>query len=177
LANYVYIAVTLDGFIASEDGGIDWLTEIPNPGDSDYGFSEFMGRVDGVLMGRKTFETVLGFGEWIYTKKDFVLSRNPGIIPDSLTDRAEYVTGGIPALAESLGKRGFKNLYIDGGRTIQSFLNHDLIDEMIITRIPLLLGRGIPLFASLDRPLGFIQAEVEDLDGQMVKTRYLRKRD
>ncbi len=71
MANYVYIATSLDGFIADKDGGLDWLMEIPSPDNSDYGFAEFMDRVDALVMGRNTFDKVVTFGEWPYTKHRF----------------------------------------------------------------------------------------------------------
>jgi len=72
----VYIATSLDGHIAKKDGSIDWLMEVPNPDNSDYGFSEFIERIDGIIMGRNTFETVVGFDQWPYSKPVFVLSNN-----------------------------------------------------------------------------------------------------
>ena len=86
MANYVYIATSLDGFIADKDGGLDWLMEIPNPDKSDYGFAEFMNTVDALLMGRKTFEIVVSFGQWPYTKPVFVLSNSLKEIPDNFFD-------------------------------------------------------------------------------------------
>ena len=172
MTNYVYIATSLDGYIATEDGGIDWLTEFPNPGDSDYGFNEFMQRIDALVMGRNTYEKVLSFGLWPYTKKVFVLSNKLKEVPEELTDKVEIISGDIKAVTAHLNKRGFVNLYIDGGQTIQSFLKEGLIDEMIITRIPILLGLGIPLFGKLDKPVRFGVVETEILDDLLVKSHY-----
>lgn len=172
MANYVYIATSLDGYIATEDGGIEWLSEIPNPTDSDYGFNDFIQRVDAIVMGRKTFEQVLSFGQWPYTKKVFVLSSKLKEVPKEVADKAEIISGDIKAVTASLNKEGFMNLYIDGGKTIQSFLREGLIDEMIITRIPILLGSGIPLFGKLDKPIRFDEVETEILDELLVKSHY-----
>lgn len=173
MANYVYIATSLDGYIASEDGGIDWLSEFPNPTNSDYGFGEFMERIDGLVMGRKTYEKVLSFGQWPYTKKVFVLSNKLKEIPKELSDKVEIINGEIHEVVATLNNRAYKNLYIDGGRTIQSFLELGLIDEMIITRIPILLGGGIPLFAKLDKAIKFDQVKTEVLDDFLVKSTYI----
>ena len=172
MPNYVYIATSLDGYIATKNGGIDWLMEVPNPDDSDFGFSEFMECVDALLMGRNTFEKVLTFDSWMYDKKVFVLSNSLKEIPEHLTEKAEIVRGSIQNILEKLGKRGYHNLYVDGGKLIQSFLKEDLIDEMIITKIPILLGDGIPLFGHLSSPIKFEHVKTEVLIGIMVKSYY-----
>jgi len=172
MKNYVYIATSLDGYIATEDGSVDWLSEIPNPNDSDYGFNDFIQGVDAIVMGRKTFEKVLSFGQWPYTKKVFVLSSKLKEVPKEVTDKAEIIAGDIKDITADLNKKGFMNLYIDGGKTVQSFLREGLIDEMVITRIPVLLGSGIPLFGKLDKPIRFDEVETEILDELLVKSHY-----
>lgn len=172
MANYVYIATSLDGYIATEDGGIQWLSEIPNPNNTDYGFNDFMNGVDGVVMGRNTFEKVLSLGQWPYTKKVFVLSSKLKEVPEELSDKVEIISGDIKTITGDLNKRGFINLYIDGGKVIQSFLREGLIHEMIITRIPILLGSGIPLFGRLDKPIRFSEVKTEVLDEFLVKSYY-----
>lgn len=172
MANYVYIATSLDGYIATEDGGIDWLSEIPNPNNSDYGFNDFIQKIDAIVMGRNTFEKVLSFGQWPYPKKVFILSNKLKKVPEELTDKVEIIAGDIKSVTADLNKRGFLNLYIDGGKTIQSFLKENLIDEMIITRIPILLGSGIPLFGKLEKIIRFDVVETEILDDLLVKSHY-----
>jgi len=143
----VYIATSFDGFIADEYGGIDWLNEFPSPSGSDGGFSKFMDSIDAVVMGRKTFEKVLSFGiPWPYKKKVFVLSNTLQKIDNNLVGKVELIRGEPEAVIQKLNQDGFKNLYVDGGQTIQSFLKKNFIDEMIISQAPLILGRGIPLF-------------------------------
>jgi dihydrofolate reductase len=149
---FVYIAVSIDGYIAKSDGGIDWLMEISNNDNSDYGFSEFMDGIDAIVMGRNTFEKVLSFGEWPYNKPVFVLTTTLKSVPSGMEKKAEIVNGDIEQIVDMLNERGFQNLYVDGGKVIQSFLEKDLIDEMIITRVSVLLGRGIPLFNNMGRP-------------------------
>jgi dihydrofolate reductase len=175
MANIVYIACSLDGFIARKDGSIDWLMDIPNPENSDYGFSDFMERIDGIMMGRNTFETVLSFGQWPYTKAVYVLSSTLKEVPTHLRHKAEVVHGDLQDIISSLKSKGIGHLYIDGGRTIQSFLKQDLIDELIITRIPIILGSGIPLFADLDREIKFELTQTEILNKELVKSTYSRK--
>ena len=148
----VYIATSLDGFIARPDGNIDWLNEfnalVPPP--EDCGFSDFMGDVDALVMGRNTFNQVMTFGEWFYGETPvIVLSRRseplPGDAPQTVARSRESPT----ELSQRLGAEGKRKLYIDGGLTIQSFLRDGLIDELTITLIPILLGQGKPLFGTL----------------------------
>ncbi len=176
MSNIVYIATSLDGYIAKIDGGIDWLMEIPNPDQSDYGFADFMSRVDGVLMGRKTYEIVQDFDQWIYTKPVFVLTQTLDTLPGKWAHKAEIVKGEPTEVIAALNSRGINNIYVDGGKTIQSLLSLDLIDEMIITKIPILLGDGIPLFGTGNSELKFEHIETDVYYGGLVKSRYLRKR-
>lgn len=174
MTNYVYIATSLDGFIATSDGSLDWLDEIPNPEGSDYGYGEFMSGIDAIVMGRNTFDKVLTFGEWVYNKPVFVLSNSLREIPEEIIGKAEIVNGNIKNLVNQLNRQGYYNLYIDGGKTIQNFLQEDLIDEMIITRVPILLGSGFPLFNQLDKRLKFKHQKTEVYNHTLVKSYYLR---
>lgn len=176
MANYVYIAISLDGFIATPDGGLDWLMEIPNPEQSDYGFAEFMSKIDALVMGRNTFEKILTFDEWVYDKPVFVLSNSLSDVPDSVKGKAEIITGDVNSVVEQLNNRGYKELYIDGGKTIQSFLEADLIDHLIVTRVSLLLGDGIPLFEKLTKPMKFKHEKTEVLTEDLVQGHYVRDR-
>ena len=176
MANYVYIARSLDGYIATSDGGVEWLDDIPNPQQSDYGFSKFISGIDALVMGRKTFEKVLSFGSWLYKKPVFVLSNSLKNVPAAVTGKAEIVNGDLHELINSLNKRGFHHLYIDGGLAIQSFLKEDLIDEMIITQIPILLGDGIPLFGKLSSSLKFKHTRTDIHNRSLVMSRYTRER-
>jgi dihydrofolate reductase len=177
MTNYVYIATSLDGFIAASDGGLDWLEEIPNPEKNDFGYAEFMRGIDAIVMGRKTFEKVLTFGAWSYDKPVFVPSKSKITIPDELEDKVEIITGNPRKLINQLKAKGHQNLYIDGGVTIQGFLEEDLIDEMIITKVPVLLGNGIPLFDNLTRKLHFKHEKTEIFNEMLVKSHYKRVRD
>ncbi|MBN2440221.1 MAG: dihydrofolate reductase [Spirochaetales bacterium] len=174
MSTIVYIATSLDGYIARKDGNLDWLMEIPNPGKSDFGFAAFLNRIDGIIMGRKTFEAVLSFHEWPYFKPVFVLSSTLKKVPDNLRDKAEIVTGKLKTILTSLKDRGCNNLYIDGGQTIRSFLKQDLIDEFIITKVPVILGSGIPLFTDMPLEIKFAHIETEIFNNTLVKSRYVR---
>jgi len=177
MTNSVYVATSLDNFIATRGGGLEWLNEVPNPGQSDYGFAEFMSRIDAVVMGRNTFETVIAFDSWPYPVPVFVLSASLKTLPGNVAGKAEIIHGDPRDLVKQLNERGYRNLYIDGGRTIQRFLQEDLIDEMIITRVPVLLGEGIPLFGNLENSLNFRLEKTEQLNDALVKSSYSRIRE
>ncbi|MDQ8200513.1 dihydrofolate reductase family protein [Pelagicoccus enzymogenes] len=177
MANLVYIATSLDGYIATKEGGIEWLTNIPNPSGSDFGYADFIARVDAILMGRNTFEKVLSFGGWHYEKPVFVLSKSLTELPQRLEGKAELISGSPDKIQATLSRRGLENIYIDGGMVVQSFLQADLIDELIITTIPKLLGDGIPLFGKLERMKAFTHLSTEVINDCLVKSRYLRKKD
>lgn len=154
--NKVFIACSMDGYIADKNGGIEWLHSIPNPENNDMGYGEFMSGIDAIIMGRKTFETVLGFGiEWPYEKPVFVLSNTLNEVPKNLSDKVKIVNGELKGIIEKLHRQNLHQLYIDGGSTIQSFLKQDLIHQMIITTIPVILGGGSKLFGELSEPILF----------------------
>ncbi len=176
MANIVYIAVSLDGYIADKDGGIEWLINIPNPSNDDFGFSKLMNRIDAVVMGKNTFEAVVSFGKWMYKKPVFVLSHNLHSVPKNLKDKAELVHGDIETIVDGLNKRGLNNLYIDGGQVIQSFLKKDLIDELIITTVPVILGSGIPLFAEINNRLTFSHQKTDVFNNSLIKSHFTRNR-
>ena len=175
MKNYVYVATSLDGYIATSDGGVEWLDEIPNPEGNDYGYFEFMSGIDALVMGRHTYEKVLSFGvAWPYDKLVFVLSTSLERVPAEYEGKVEILKGEPKEVVAEIHRRGYENLYVDGGRTVQSFLDEDLIDEMILTRVPILLGGGIPLFGELAEPLRFEHVETKVHDGILVTSRYWR---
>ena len=175
--NNVFIATSLDGYIADQEGGIDWLHSIPNPDQLDMGYGAFTSQIDALVMGRTTFETVCGFDmDWPYQKPVFVLSNRMTSIPPEYKHKAELVQGTLKEILNTIHEKGYHRLYIDGGRTIQSFLKEDLIDEMTITIIPVLLGGGIPLFSELPAPLEFECTESKIYLGKVVQNYFVRKR-
>ncbi len=173
----VFIGASLDGYIADRNGGLNWLTAIPNPEQSDMGYTEFMAQVDALVMGRKTFETVCGFeGDWPYAKPIFIVSRTLDTIAEEYRDKAELVKGSLVQILEKIYNKGYHRLYIDGGVTIQNFLKEDLIDEITITTIPIVLGGGSALFSVLPKELEFTLVESKIFLNQLVQSHYRRKR-
>jgi len=175
--NKVFIATSLDGYIADKNGELDWLHSVPNPDHIDMGYEAFTSNIDAILMGRTTFETVCGFDEgWPYQKPVFVLSNTMTDIPKEFEDKAHLVKGQLKEVIHSINNKGYNRLYIDGGSTIRSFLNADMIDEMIITIIPILLGGGSPLFSESLKRLEFKCTDTKIFLGEVVQNHYKRKR-
>lgn len=175
--NSIFIATSIDGYIADKKGGLDWLHSIPNPENRDMGFVAFMDRVDALVMGRTTFETVIGFDvPWPYTKPVYVLSNRMKEIPASHEGKAFLVNGELTDVLATIHGRGHYRLYIDGGSTIRGFLKQDLIDEMVLSTIPILLGGGAPLFGDLIDPLPFELIESHVELNQITQRLYRRKR-
>jgi dihydrofolate reductase len=138
----VFIATSLDGFIARPDGGLDWLEAVQAEGE-DYGYQAFFDSVDALLLGSGTYETVRQFSEWPYADKPvFVATSRPW----TALRRETFVRGNPVALARALDERGFSRIYLDGGALIRSFLAAGMVSDMTLSVIPILLGSGIPLF-------------------------------
>lgn len=173
----VYIATSLDGFIARKDGQIDWLMNIENPTGDDYGYADFISTIDAIVMGKGTFEKVLSFGEWPYEKMVFVLSTTLKDVPSHLNKKVQLLSMTPTKTLEHIAKEGYSSLYVDGGDTIQRFLMADVIDELIVTRIPILIGSGIPLFGQLDHDLVFQHIETKTYPNGLVKSHYKRNRN
>ena len=152
--NMVFMARSLDGYIADKNGGLDWLNSVPNPDHLDLGYEKFIKNVDAIVMGRTTFDVVCRFGiQWPYKIPVFVLSSTMESLPEELKDKVDILKGTPTKILALIHKKGYTQLYIDGGTTIQSFLKEDLIDELIITTIPVLLGGGTPLFGELPKEM------------------------
>ena len=177
MTNIVYIATSLDGYIADKDHGLDWLNCVPNPHQDDMGFAEFMKGIDALVMGRNTFETVCGFDiPWPYAKPVFVLSKTLKSVPEKVQGKVELINGSLEDVVAILNQKGFERLYIDGGKTVQNFLAEDMIDEMIISRIPVVLGGGIPLFGSLPELQMFEHISTDVKVNAVVQSHYRRQR-
>ncbi|MDT0553692.1 dihydrofolate reductase family protein [Urechidicola vernalis] len=175
--NSVFIATSLDGFIADKDEGIDWLEMIPNPRQDDMGAIAFFNQVDAMIMGRNTFETVLGFGvDWPYPFPVFVLSNSMKKPPKGYENKIQILNGPLKEVVANIHSQGHHSLYIDGGTVIQNFLKEDLIDELIVTRIPILLGGGISLFGDMPKSLEFEHVKTEVYLDQIVQSQYSRKK-
>jgi dihydrofolate reductase len=175
--NRVFIATSIDGYIADKNGRIDWLNSIPNPDNYDMGYIEFNNKIEALVMGRKTFETVLGFDvDWPYDKPVFVLSNKLKEIPKSHQGKAFLIKGTLTEILNQIHEKGFYQLYIDGGTTIRNFLKEDLIDEMVLTTIPILLGGGSSLFSELPNELKFELIGTKTYLNQITQNYYKRKK-
>jgi dihydrofolate reductase len=173
LTGHVFIAASLDGFIARRDGTLDWLFASTTPGE-DHGYDRFMERIDGVVMGRNTYETALGFGDWPYTKPVVVMSRTltNDDLPDELRGRLQITDEAPRPLFERLTREGWRHAYVDGGAVIRSFLAEGLIEEVILTRAPVLIGEGLPLFGATARDLRLIHEATQAFPSGLVQSRY-----
>ncbi len=171
----VFVATSLDGYIARSDGSIDWLNESNSlvPEGEDCGFNDFMETVDALIMGRKTFEQVLTFGDWAYGETPvIVMSHNAVVIPKHLTATVSYSSELPSDLLNRLESLGMNHVYVDGGTTIQSFLEEGLIDDVCITRIPIVIGEGIALFKKTDTDIHLIHLTTTAYDFGFVQTTY-----
>jgi len=168
----VFIAMSLDGYIARLNGKLDWLEINSDKSKAeDFGYQTFVSRVDCIVMGRNTFEKVVSFPEWPYhNKRVIVLSRRWNQIPDQFVGLAELYSGKVELLTVELQNQGVKHVYVDGGITIQSFIQQRLLSDITITTVPIILGKGLPLFGTTREdqnlqlentqsfPSGFVQA-------------------
>ena len=168
----VFIATSLDGFIARANGDLGWLTgEESTSTEQDYGYQEFMDSVDNLVVGRNTFERVLTFDTWPYSgKKVVVLSSKPNAVPQHLTDSVEWLSLPPQHLVERLVSQGATHLYVDGGKTIQGFVKAGLINELIVTRIPVLIGTGIPLFGPLNHDIKLTHVATRQFENGFVQS-------
>ena len=169
-----FCAVSLDGFLARRDGALDWLksaeAELP---PADTGFDAFMAFVDYVVLGRNTFDVVLGMsGSWFYSKPVYVLTTRTLDLPEHLKDKVESGRPTPQELIALMERRGAKRLYVDGGRTIRQFLDAGLLDDLVLTRIPVLIGDGISLFGPRSKDVTLTVESSRVLAGGAVQTTY-----
>lgn len=164
----------MDGFIARPDGDIAWLHEVePLESGDDAGYGELFGSIDALVMGRGSFEKVLGFDPWPYeTKPVIVLSKSLKEVPEKLRDRITIEASAPKELIEKLSQAGTKHIYLDGGKVIQSFLREGLVDEMTLTTIPVLIGEGLPLFGFLEKDIKLHLLESHSWENGFVQSKY-----
>lgn len=178
MKNSVFIATSVDGMIARADGEIDWL-DAAGGGDSheDYGYGAFFESVDCMVMGRGSYEKVVSFGgDWPYAGKRVVVLTTTLERPiDGYSDLVELYDGPIKALNDRLKSEGVQHVYVDGGKTIQSFLRAGLLHRMIITQIPILIGDGIPLFGTLNRDIPLTHVRTQSYPNGFVQNEYVIK--
>ena len=166
----VFIGTSLDGFIARANGDLDFL---PPGGGEPHGYDEFIATVDALVIGRKTFETVLAFDTWPYGKKPvFVLSTKP-LAPAPAGAVVEHMSGTPAKIVSQLDARGFRHLYVDGGITIQHFLQAGLIQRLVITRVPILIGDGIPLFGAVAHDIVLKHIATREYASGLVQSEYM----
>jgi dihydrofolate reductase len=166
----VFVGTSVDGFIARPNGDLDFL---PQGGGEPHGYNEFIATVDVIVLGRNTFQTVLGFPEWPYGNTPVVvLSSQPLDFSTLRGARVEQMSGSPEDIVVQLSTRGFQHAYIDGGVTIQRFLRAGLIQRLTITRVPVLIGQGIPLFAALARDQKLRHIRTQQYASGLVKTEY-----
>ncbi len=166
----VFVGTSLDGFIARADGSFDFL---PAGGGEPHGYDEFMASVDALVIGRKTYETVLSFDEWAYGKKPVFVLSSRAIAPAPPGAVVEQMSGAPASIVLQLEARGIQHAYVDGGITIQRFLQAGLIHRLIITRVPVLIGTGIPLFGPLQRDISLTHVATRQYAGGLVQSEYV----
>ena len=165
----VFIGTSVDGFIARLDDALDFLSA---GGDEPHGYDEFISTVDALVIGRKTYEIVLGFEAWPYGEKPvFVLSTRP-LAPAPAAAKVERMSGTPAEIVAQLDARGVEHAYIDGGITIQGFLEAGLIQRLTVTHVPVLIGSGIPLFGATTRDIALKHIATRDYAGGLVQSEY-----
>jgi dihydrofolate reductase len=166
----VFIGASVDGFIARADGRLDFL---PAGGGEAHGYDEFFASIDVLVIGRNTFEIVAAFDEWPYgDKRVVVLSNRPLDFSDVKGATLEQMAGRPAEIARCLAESGARHLYVDGGITIQQFLSAGLVDRLVVTRVPVLIGEGIPLFGPLLEDIRLNHVETRAYQSGLVKTEY-----
>lgn len=166
----VFVGTSVDGFLARPNGDLDFL---PEGGGEPHGYDEFMASVDAIVFGRKTFETVLTLGPWPYgDKRVVVLSGRPMDLSAAAGGVVEQMAGSPAEIVSRLAADGAHNLYVDGGITIQGFLRAGLVDRLVITRVPVLIGEGVPLFGPLPRDIRLRHVATRHYPSGLVQSEY-----
>jgi dihydrofolate reductase len=166
----VFVGTSVDGFIARPNGDFDFL---PEGGGEPHGYDEFMSSVDVLVIGRNTFEKVLTFEKWPYAEKRVVVLSSRNIDVSNVRDATiEHMSGSPAEISDRLAAGGARHAYIDGGITVQRFLHARLIQRLIITRVPVLIGEGIPLFGLLPHDMQLRHVSTKTYPSGMVKSEY-----
>jgi dihydrofolate reductase len=171
----VFVGVSLDGFIARPNGDLAWLMGEGGGDSAEYGYNEFISEIDAIVMGRRSFEKVLTFDTWYYgDKRVVVLSHQPIdlSVAQARGGIVEHMAGPPADIVSTLAASGASRLYVDGGMTIQQFMRAGLIHRLIISRLPVLIGEGIPLFGSLPHDIRLRHAATRTYPGGMVQSEY-----
>jgi dihydrofolate reductase len=165
----VFVGTSLDGFIARPDGALDFL---PPGGGEPHGYDEFMATVDALVIGRNTYETVLGFGVWPYGEKPVFVLSTRALAPAPAGAVVEHMSGEPAGILSRLAERGIGHVYVDGGITIQRFLRAGLIQRLVVTRVPVLIGSGIPLFGVTERDIPLRHVATRQYASGLVQSEY-----
>jgi len=166
----VFVGVSLDGQIARADGGLDWL---PHDTTEDHGFHAFMATIDALVMGRKTYDVVREFeGAWAYGKTPVYVLSHRDLEPAPSGAIVERISGTPAEVAAALDKKGIRRVYVDGGATIQQFLVAGLVDQVIVTWVPVLIGEGIPLFGATSRDIPLRHVATRTFPSGLVQSEY-----
>jgi dihydrofolate reductase len=166
----VFVGVSIDGFMARPDGALDFL---PPGGGEPHGYEEFMATVDALIIGRNTYEVVLGFDAWPYGDKPVVVLSTHPLAPAPAGARMEQMSASPEQIVSRLAARGIGHIYVDGGITIQSFLRAGLIQRLVITRVPVLIGEGIPLFGVTGRDISLRHVATRHYASGLVQSEYI----
>jgi dihydrofolate reductase len=170
MAVSVFVGTSVDGFIARRNDDLDFL---PEGGGEPHGYTEFIAGIDAIVMGRRTFEKVLTMGPWAYGEKRVVVLSSRPVDLSAASGGVVEQMGGTPAeIVSQLAATGAHNLYVDGGATIQGFLRAGLVDRLVITRVPVLIGDGIPLFGSLPHDLRLRHVATRHYPSGLVQSEY-----
>lgn len=165
----VFVGTSLDGFIARSNGAFDFL---PAGGGEPHGYDEFMESVDALVIGRNTYETVLAMDGWPYGDKLVIVLSTRTLAPAPSGARVEHMSGPPAQILAQLTARGIQHAYIDGGITIQEFLRAGLIQRLIVTRVPVLIGSGIPLFGTVARDIPLTHIATRQYASGLVQSEY-----
>lgn len=173
---HVFIAASIDGYIARKDGNIDWLA-VPGSENEDHGYNDFFASVDGIIMGRGTYDVVSTFGDWPFKKPTIVLtsSLSEADMPEDHKGKVRFLKATPSEALQLTEQEGWNRAYVDGGKVIQSFLQAGLIEDMIISCIPILLGDGLPLFGLIDRSVPLQHIETRPFSSGLVQSTYAVK--
>lgn len=173
ITGHVFIATSLDGYIARLDGDIGWLLERDASGE-DHGYDDFIADIDMIVMGRGTYEKVATFEQWFYNRPVLVLSKQLAgtSVPEPLRDKVRFADLSPAQAMQQLERQQIRRVYVDGGQLIQSFLRADLIHDMVITTVPVLIGSGRPLFGEIARDISLELMSSRSFASGLVQSTY-----
>lgn len=173
ISAHVFIATSLDGYIARPDGDIGWLLQRDDPAE-DHGYGDFIADKDAIVMGRGSYEKVLGFDPWPYDLPVVVLSAQLAgtPVPAALRGKVRFSSDAPADAMAELESQGVRREYVDGGRLVQSFIRAGLVEDMVLTTVPVLIGAGRPLFGTLPRDFGLSLVASRSFPSGLVQSTY-----